>query len=185
MAHGHRGVLAQEQHGHGFAHDHGAADDHGLLAAHRDLVEAEDLHHGLRRGRREAGHVAGHDLAGVHRVEAVNVLFRSEDVLHHVLADLLGKRPHHDDPVDVLVRVPLLQDVHELVLARRARQLLDLAGDAVLLRHLLGAVGVKDRILGPAHDHDPERRVDALCLELLDVLLDVLVHLLSHFFSRQ
>ena len=119
-------VRLQEQHRGGPAHDLAAADDDRLLARRVDAVRGEELHAAGRR-RGDVERRAEVEVAGVDGMEAVDVLVRRDGVRHLRLVDVLRERKLDEDPVDLVVRVQLV-DEREHVRLGRVRRQPDVAG---------------------------------------------------------
>ncbi len=118
--------------------------------------------------------------ARVDGVEAVDVLLGPDRVEHLLLADLLGERELHEDPVDLLVHVETREHLHEGGLGRVGGQHVELAADAGVERRLLlvARVDLARRILAD-EDHLEPGRASVLLHERRDALTDLGADLLG------
>ncbi len=157
MAHGHRGVLAQEQHGGRFADDVGAAHDRGMLPGQLDARALEQLDRGMCGGRQVAL-VAERQQAGVERVDAVDVLARVERVEHDAQGDAVRERLLHDDAGHLRVGVESFDGARQLIGAALTVELHQPSADADALAAVEDALEVDHRGRVGSHGHDGQLR---------------------------
>ena len=161
-------VRLQEQHRGGPPDDLAAADDDRLLPGRVDAVRGQELH--AADGRR--GDVERRpevEVAGVDGMEAVDVLVRRDGVRHLRLVDVPRQRKLHEDPVDLVVRVQLVDEGEHVGLRGVGRQP-DVAGvDPRLGRCLVlpRDVDVRGRVVADEHRREPD------VAELRDLARDV------------
>ena len=110
-----RAVLPQQQAGHRLADDGAAPDDHRPAAGEGDAVALEQGDD-AGGGRRGEPRLVEPEAADVDRVEAVDVLVGIDAVEHPLLVDLPGERELHQDAVDRVLGVELVEQGEELVL---------------------------------------------------------------------
>ena len=155
-------MLREEKHRDRLPDDLAAPDDDRLLPFELDLVLGQESHD-PERGRRHEHRLAEEQPARVQRVEPVHVLRRVDRERDLRLVHVLGQRQLHEDPVDAVVRVQLVEQVQHLALGRRRGKAViprldpGLGARVVLLRH----VDVRRGIVPDEHrreaDGAPER----------------------------
>ena len=106
VAERHGRVRLLQQVGHRLADDVAAADHDRARAVELDLVLLEQRHHSAR-SRGDDRRPAEVQLAGVHRMEAVDVLRRRDSPDHLFLVEVRRQRQLDEDRVDVVGRVQL------------------------------------------------------------------------------
>ena len=139
MGHGHGGVLAHEQQGHGFAHDVAAAHDHGVGAVQVHAGAVKQLDAAVRgAGQEHAGRLDvrvfldGQEFAHVDGVESVHVFGGVDEIEHLVVAQALGQGELHEDAVYGVVVVEIFDQFVEIGLAGGGGQLVLNGLDAAL-----------------------------------------------------
>ena len=125
------------------------------------------------RRRRHVDRRAEIEIAGVERVEAVDVLRRRDGVRHPRLVHVRRQRELHEDPVDLVVVVQPVDEREHVVLARVGREAHVAGVDPGLGRRLVlrGDVDVRGRVVADEH------RREADVAELRDLARDVGAHL--------
>ena len=183
MAYGHGGVLLDQHHGSRLSYYEASTDDNRLLACAVNSVVIQNLHAGLGRTGREANLLSGKYAAKGSVCLAVYIFLRRQGVFYHALVDMLGQRTEHQDAVDIVILVHLVDDLQELVLADILRQkilfVLYAKGLAALGRaSLIGQV-----VRSFAHADDSQGRIHALFLQGSHIGFDALVQSGGYFFS--
>ena len=133
----HRRIALEEQQRHRLADDLAPPDHDRVLASDGDTLAIEKLHHTGRRARRQR-RPSLQQTARIERVETVHVLGRInrvEDVLLRVLPHRRRERRLHEDAVDPVVDVQLVDQRQQLAQLRRRRQAMN---DHVQARLLTG-----------------------------------------------
>ena len=121
MAHRDGGVALLQQDRDGLADDIAAADHDRMGTGERNAVAVE---HGeyAEGGTRDQPRVAKQQAAKIQRMQRVHVLRRFDRLGHGLWRDLLRERKLNQDSVDAVVAVEPIDQVEELLLARRFRQ---------------------------------------------------------------
>ena len=124
-------VLGEQQVRHRLADDLAAADDDGATALELDAVLVEQLHASRGRGRNER-RVSEIELAGAHRMEAVDVLRRRDEARRSAAVELLRQGQLDEDAVHLVVSVEPLDELAQLLGRSLGRQPVVVALDARL-----------------------------------------------------
>ena len=151
----------QQQVRHRLADDLTAADDDGATPLELDAVLGEQLHAPRRRGGNERG-VPEIELAGAHRVEAVDVLRGRHEARGGAAVELLRQGELDEDAVDVVIRVELLDELAKLVGRGLRRQPVVVALDAGLEGSPVLVVDVDVRRGVVAYEHRGQPHVPEL-----------------------
>ena len=113
VADGDRGVLVQQQQGHGLADDVAAAHHHGALAGDGNPVALQQFEDARRRAGARSRQ-SGHEVAHVAGMEAVDIFLRSDRQQDALAIHLRRQRKLHQDAVDFRPRVQLRDDVQQI-----------------------------------------------------------------------
>ena len=110
MDHGDRGMMLEQQKGHGFPDDRTAANDDGFFAFEvvTDLLEhPQDT---LRGARQKTG-VAGQKTAEILRMQAVHVFLRINGLQDPLAIQVWGQRELDQDAVDIVLSIEVLDEL--------------------------------------------------------------------------
>ncbi len=159
MADGDGTACHQQLERHRAADDVRLADDHRVLADEVLAGVAQQRHAAVRRAgaqRRAFQHQAP-DVVGV---EAVDVLHRQDRLGHRFLVDVPGQRQLDQDAVDGGVGIEPRDQVEQLDLRRRRRQVVGERAHAHRLGRppLVADVDLRRRVLAHQHDGEPGSR---------------------------
>ena len=117
MRYSHGAALAKQQQRHRLADDVRTPDHHRLFARQFAELRLQQFEAAKRRARDEAVE-PGCKPAGIHGMEAVDVLVGRNPGDDHPLVDLLGEGKLNEDSVDCRVGVERFDQPNQLVLAR-------------------------------------------------------------------
>ena len=187
MADGHSGILAHEHHRGRFTDDEATPDDDGVLALAVDAVVVQDLHAGGGGAGGKAQIAAALEHTGVRQVgHAVDVLLRVEAVADLILVglEMLRQRTEHQNAVDGVVGVDLVDELEQVLLGGILRQDKLLYVDADELGALRCALLIGQIAGVLAHADDAERGNDALFLQRICALDELCIQRIGNFFAQ-
>ena len=104
VADGDGGVFLKQQQRHGLADDIAAADDHGVLARDRHARRLEHMQRSLGRTGDHAVLATG-QTAHIHRMEAVHILFRTDQRQRPMLVQMSGQGKLYQNAVNGFVLI--------------------------------------------------------------------------------
>ena len=118
MSDSYRCILVQEQLRHGQAYDVTAADNHYILTCNLHISTLQELDNTLGCAGQCAG-LLEPEVCHVHRVETVNILLCADSCDNLIRVDMLGQRQLHQDAVNAVVVVQLVDNAQKLLLRDR------------------------------------------------------------------
>ena len=157
MADRHGRVRLQQEVRHRLADDVAAADHHGPRTVELDVMLLEQRHHAARR-RGDERRPSEVELAGVERMEPVDVLRRRDRADHLLLVDVVGQRQLDEDRVDVVRAFSSASLCEQLGLARRRGQPQICRVEPGLDRSLVlePDVELRGRVVADEHRHEAD-----------------------------
>ena len=183
MTYGNRAVLFKQQKRLGLADDIRAPHDHALLALDRNTTALKQYHHTRRRARKKIV-VADHNTPHIIGVEGIYILFGVDSEQDLFLIKVLRQGQLHQNAVNALVMIQLVDQREQLRLGRISRKLealrvkADLLAGAVLVAH----VNLRCGVLTHNH-HGKARSVTVFLFEFFGIRLDLAADLSSNLLA--
>src|ERR1700722_3680778 len=159
MTHGHGGIGVDEQHGRRLAYDVTAPDNDGFLAGNGYLASFQDFDNSGRRARNEAGALRG-KVADIDRMKAGDILGWIDGQEDSFRIDLPGQRQLHQDAVDFVASIQVVNKRKQLLSARGLSRRVLLAIDPDLFGGLYFAANIDFRSGIVADQHYREARAN-------------------------
>ena len=167
-----------------FAYDIAAAEDDGVRAFDGHVAAAQNFHHSGGRAGDQPG-TSRDEMADVHRMEAVDILRGVDRFKNLFRIDLRRQRELHEDSVDIVARVEILDQFEEFVRGNRGGRRDVEAGEAELAAGRDFAVHVDFRRRVVADEHGCKARLDSHRRERSDFAREFGVDLISNCVAAQ
>ena len=161
MADRDRGIAVEQQHRDGLANDVAAPDHHRFGAGDGNPAAFQNFDDADGRTRHQAG-TLGREIADVHGMKSVHVLLRRHREQHLLGVHLGRQRQLHQDAVDLIAPVQVLDQRQELLGGDVVGRRVLLTVDAKLLAafHLVANVNFRRGMVARQHDRQTGAKSD-------------------------